>query len=322
MYIVTGGAGFIGSAFVSFLNHQKINDIIVVDEAGAASRENLKDKKFLEYVNKETLVSRLKGNGFAADIKAIIHMGANSYTTERDMDLLRRNNYEYTRDLAEHSLKNNIRFIYASSASVYGDGAKGFSDNDAMTAEYLPLNPYGQSKQLFDIHAIREGWQKNIAGLRFFNVYGPNEYHKIGQFSVAYKAYTQVKEEGCIKLFKSYRDGYGDGEQRRDFVYVKDCCEVMWWLINNPNANGILNIGYGKARSWNNLAHSVFNALNVPTKIEYVEMPLELRDHYQYFTEANISRLRSLGYANAMTSLEDGVHDYVQRYLEKNDQYY
>lgn len=322
MYIVTGGAGFIGSAFISFLNQMNITDIVVVDETVAANRENLSGKKFLEYVSKDALISKLNGGEFSIPVKAIVHMGANSYTTERNTDLLRRNNYEYTRDLAEYSLKNNIRFIYASSASVYGDGSKGFSDDDAATAGYTPLNPYGQSKQLFDNHAIREGWQKSIVGLRFFNVYGPNEYHKIGQFSVAYKAYTQAKEEGCIKLFKSYRDDYGDGEQKRDFVYVKDCCDVMWWLINNPSANGILNIGYGKARSWNDLARAVYSALNLPEAIEYIEMPVELRDHYQYFTEADITRLRKVGYNKPMTSLEDGVRDYVREYLENDNQYY
>jgi ADP-L-glycero-D-manno-heptose 6-epimerase len=322
MYIVTGGAGFIGSAFVAFLNEQGIEDIIIVDELADTLRwKNLVGKKFLSYYHKDNFLQALSKNEIIGTIKAIVHLGANSYTTERDMDQLYVNNFLYTKKLTEYALDKGIRFIYASSAAVYGDGEKGFSDSDQETQNFRPLNPYGYSKQLFDIHAIKEGWQKLIAGLRFFNVYGPNEYHKIGQFSVAYKAYTQAKHEGHIKLFKSYRPDYGDGEQKRDFVYVKDCCQVMWWLINNPNANGILNVGFGKARSWNDLALSVYKALGQTPNIEYVEMPEALINQYQYFTEANIERLRALGYKTALTSLEDGVKDYVQNYLEKPAQY-
>lgn len=322
MHIVTGGAGFIGSAFVSFLNEQGIDEIIVVDELGTGERwKNLTGKRFKEFYHKDLFLSALKSGKFGT-IDAIIHMGANSYTTERDVDLLYRVNFLYTRELAEYALEHGVRFIYASSAAVYGDGANGFSDDDQATPSYRPLNPYGYSKQLFDIHSINAGWKDKIAGLRFFNVYGPNEYHKIGQFSVAYKAYLQVKEEGLIKLFKSYRPDYHDGEQKRDFVYVKDCCAVMWWLLNNPQANGILNIGFGKARSWNDLANAVFAALKLGPKIEYVEMPDELRNQYQYYTEANITKLRSLGYKPEMTSLEAGVLEYVQRYLENPNRIY
>ena len=323
MYIVTGGAGFIGSAFVSFLNHKGISDIIIVDELGSGERwKNLVGKKFTSYIHKDDFFSALLAHEIIQPINAIIHLGANSYTTERDMDHLYRNNFDYTRKLAEFALDRGIRFIYASSAAVYGDGTRGFSDSDSETANFRPLNPYGYSKQLFDNHAIKEGWQKLITGLRFFNVYGPNEYHKTGQFSVAYKAYLQAKQEGLVKLFKSYRPDYRDGEQQRDFVYVKDCCEVIWWLINNPNANGILNIGFGTARSWNDLCNSVFSALGHKANIEYIEMPAELQGQYQYYTEANIERLRTLGYQGAMTSLEDGVKDYIQSYLEAQIQYY
>ena len=323
MYIVTGGAGFIGSAFVAYLNQRGIDDIIIVDELAATERwQNLVGKNYQRYYHKDEFLSVLHGHELIQPISAIIHMGANSYTTERDMDQLYNNNFLYTKELAEYALDKGIRFIYASSAAVYGDGSLGFSDADSETAKYRPLNPYGYSKQLFDIHAIREGWQKLITGLRFFNVYGPNEYHKTGQFSVAYKAYTQVKEEGVVKLFKSYRTDYGHGEQKRDFVYVKDCCDVIWWLLNNPNTNGILNIGYGKARSWNDLANAVYGALNLPAQIEYIEMPPALRGHYQYFTEANVERVRALGYNTPFTSLEDGIADYVQNYLEKSAQYW
>lgn len=323
MYIITGGAGFIGSAFVSFLNQKGISDITIVDELGSGERwKNLLGRKFISYIHKDDFFSALQNHQIVHPITAIVHLGANSYTTERDMDHLYRNNFEYTRKLAEFSLDRGIRFVYASSAAVYGDGSQGFSDSDTETEKFRPLNPYGYSKQLFDNHAIQEGWQKLIAGLRFFNVYGPNEYHKIGQFSVVYKAYQQAKHEGLVKLFKSYRPDYGDGEQKRDFVYVKDCCEVMWWLINNPQANGILNIGFGKARSWNNLANAVFSALGSKPQIEYVDMPPELQGQYQYFTEANIERLRAIGYKAPMTSLEDGVKEYVQSYLEAPIQYY
>jgi ADP-L-glycero-D-manno-heptose 6-epimerase len=323
MYIVTGGAGFIGSAFVSFLNQKGISDITIVDELGSEDRwKNLVGKKFSSYIHKDEFFPALQTHKITQPISAIIHMGASSYTTELNMDHLYRNNFDYTRKLAEFALDRGIRFIYASSAAVYGDGSRGFSDSDSETAQFRPLNPYGFSKQLFDNHAIKEGWQKLIAGLRFFNVYGPNEYHKTGQFSVAYKAYLQAKHEGVVKLFKSYRPDYRDGEQKRDFVYVKDCCEVIWWLINNPNANGILNIGFGKARSWNDLCNAVFAALGQEPKIEFIEMPAELRGHYQYYTEANIERLQALGYKGAMTSVEAGVKDYIQSYLEAQVQYY
>jgi ADP-L-glycero-D-manno-heptose 6-epimerase len=317
MYIITGGAGFIGSAMVAFLNQQGIKDIVVVDELGSTERwKNLVGKSFIKYIHKDELFPALHSDVLAQSISAIIHMGAHSYTTTRDMDLLFRDNIEYTIKLAEYALDRGIRFIYASSAAVYGNGLQGFSDADSLTEQNRPLNPYGFSKQLFDIHAIREGWTNSIAGLRFFNVYGPNEYHKLGQFSVAYKAYLQAKQEGVVKLFKSYRPDYKDGEQTRDFVYVRDCCEAMHWLIKNPDKNGIMNVGYGQARSWNDLAVSVFSALNRGPHIEYVEMPVELREHYQYVTQADLSKLRSLGYTRPMTSLEDGVKDYVQRYLE------
>lgn len=322
MYIVTGGAGFIGSAFVSFLNRQGISDIIIVDELGTTERwKNLLGKKFLAYYHKDSFIPALQNREITLPITAIIHLGANSYTTERDMDHLFRNNVEYTRLLAEYALNNGIRFIYASSAAVYGDGKSGFSDADDLTPTFRPLNPYGFSKQLFDIHAIREGWHRSIAGLRFFNVYGPNEYHKIGQFSVVYKAYQQAKHEKSVKLFKSYRSDYADGEQKRDFIYVNDCCEVIWWLINNPNANGILNIGSGSARSWNELARAVFAALGENPRIEYIDMPDDLRNQYQYFTEANPEKLRALGYTATATSLEDGVRQYVRDFLEQENQY-
>jgi ADP-L-glycero-D-manno-heptose 6-epimerase len=316
MYIITGGAGFIGSALVGMLNQGGVSDIIVVDDLGSTDRwKNLVGKTYLRYIHKDDLFSILSANELPSRVEGIVHMGAHSYTTTRDMDLLFRDNIEYSRRLAEYAIEKGIRFIYASSASVYGDGTLGFSDNDEKTALYRPLNPYGYSKQRFDIDVIRENWSSLIAGLRFFNVYGPNEYHKIGQFSVAYKAYLQAKQEGVVKLFKSYRPDFKDGQQTRDFVYVKDCCNVILWLLEHPEANGIFNVGYGKARSWNDLTESVFESLSKPKNIEYIDMPIELREHYQYVTEADISKLRAVGYERPMTSLEDGIKDYIQGYL-------
>lgn len=313
MIIVTGGAGFIGSAFVAKLNQQGISDIIIVDELDQSSKwRNLVGKRYLDYIHKDQLFSSGVLNG---DISAIVHMGACSSTTELDMDFLYRNNYLYTRMLAELCLERSIRFVYASSAATYGDGREGFNDDEAKLWSLKPINPYGYSKHIFDLWACERGLFSNLCGLKFFNVYGPNEHHKGEMQSVIAKSFNMIMHQGRVELFKSYRDGFRDGEQKRDFVYVKDCVEVMWWLLNTPTVNGIFNLGTGSARTWNDLMAAVFKACQKPLQIDYIEMPDKLRGQYQYYTEASMQKLRQAGCSVVFHSLEDGVADYVTQYL-------
>jgi ADP-L-glycero-D-manno-heptose 6-epimerase len=252
-------------------------------------------------------------------VEAIVHLGACSSTTERNVEFLLENNHEYTKSLAEFSIRHSVRFIYASSAATYGDGSLGYEDDESRLSELGPLNAYGFSKHIFDLWARKQGLFSHIAGLKFFNVYGPNEYYKDDMASVVWKAFTKIQESGSFSLFKSYRPEYKDGEQMRDFVYVKDCCDVMWWLLNNRTINGLFNIGSGKARSWNDLVGSVFRSLKRTTQIEYIEMPAHLRNQYQYFTEAPMAKLRSVGYEKVFYSLEDGIQDYIAQHLLKAD---
>lgn len=313
MIIVTGGAGFIGSAFVAKLNQQGIFDIVIVDELDQSSKwRNLVGKRYLEYIHKDQLFS---SGVLDREISAIVHMGACSATTELDMDFLYRNNFLYTRKLAELCLARNVRFIYASSAATYGDGAEGFDDDEAKLWGLKPINPYGYSKHIFDLWASERGLFNKLCGLKFFNVYGPNEHHKGEMRSVIAKSFDRVISLGRVELFKSHRDGYRDGEQKRDFVYVKDCVEVMWWLLNTPTANGLFNLGTGMARTWNDLMSAVFKACQKPAQIDYIDMPEKLRGQYQYFTEASMQKLRQAGCPVAFHSLEDGVADYVLQHL-------
>lgn len=316
MIIVTGGAGFIGSAFIWKLNSEGIGDILIVDRLGSTDKwKNLVNRRYADYIHKDTFLEKLDASNSYFNATAIIHMGACSSTTERDADYLIENNYRYSRILAEWSLANSIPFIYASSAATYGDGSHGFSD-DASTLEILqPLNMYAYSKHMFDLWASRNKVLNRITGLRFFNVFGPNEYHKGHMISMVYRAFQQIQESGSVKLFKSYRTEYRDGEQLRDFIYVKDCTEVMWWLFQNPQKTGILNLGTGQARTWNDLIRAVFSALGKETAIEYIEMPEHMRDRYQYFTEAPITGLREAGCTYSFHTLEDAVGDYVTTYL-------
>lgn len=315
MIVVTGGAGFIGSAVVAALNAAGETDIVIVDNLlESAKWKNLIGLKYRDYVHKSQFLARLASRELSK-VRAIVHMGACSSTTETDGDYLMANNYAYTRMLAEHALENGIRFIYASSAATYGGIEKGFDDDDATSLTLKPINRYGYSKQFFDEVAISKGWQKAIVGLKFFNVYGPNEYHKQDMSSVVYKAFHQISENGFLKLFKSHRAEFTDGEQKRDFVYIKDCVAVILQLIKNPQVNGIFNLGSGSARSWNDLAGAVFAALGRERNIEYIDMPQHLIGSYQYFTQANMQKLQSSGLPVQATSLEDGVRDYVQNYL-------
>ena len=320
MIIVTGGAGFIGSAFVWKLNQEGIDDILIVDRLGKTDKwKNLVNLRFVNYMHKDDFLELIYNDTVNFEVEAIIHMGACSSTTERNADYLWKNNNVYTGYLAEWAIERSIRFIYASSAATYGDGSLGFSDDHDKIKALKPINMYGYSKQVFDLRVLRHSWEDKIAGIKFFNVFGPNEYHKEDMTSVIFKAFHQIKETGTVKLFKSYLPKYPDGGQLRDFVYVKDCIDVMWWLFKNPDVNGIFNLGTGKARTWNDLIKAVFSAMKKTTNIEYIEMPEALRNQYQYFTEAKMDKLKAAGCPVAFSSLENSVQDYVVNYLQKSD---
>lgn len=323
MYVVTGGAGFIGSAFVWKLNQMGVSRIVIVDELGHDEKwKNLVRLRYEEYVHKDEFLKIVEAGRDPWGVRAVVHMGACSSTTETDADYLMGNNLRYSQALAKFCAEKRARFVNASSAATYGDGTLGFSDDVETMLRLKPLNMYGYSKQLFDLWAHRTGLLDHLASLKFFNVYGPNEYHKGDMMSVICKAHKQIGETGRLRLFKSYRPDYGPGEQKRDFIYVKDCLEVMWWLLENPRVNGVFNVGTGKARSWNDLARAVFAAMGREPDIEYIEMPEVIRDKYQYFTEAPMEKLRRAGYEREFTSLEDGARDYVQSYLEKPEQHF
>jgi ADP-L-glycero-D-manno-heptose 6-epimerase len=322
MIVVTGGAGFIGSAFVAKLNDEGHDAIIVVDELGRSEKwKNLVKRKFADYIHKDAFLEMIIGNRVPFPVEAVVHMGACSSTTEQDADYLIKNNFHYTCLLADWALAHGVRFVYASSAATYGDGDCGFSDDDQQTRELQPINMYGYSKQLFDLRVLREGLQDRVAGIKFFNVFGPNEYHKGEMTSVVFKAFHQIRETGKVRLFKSYRPEYGDGGQKRDFVYIRDCVEILWWLLNHREANGIFNLGTGQARTWNDLIRAVFAALERPVGIDYIEMPEVLREQYQYFTEARMDKLRAADCPVRFRPLEDAVGDYVKNHLLKADSY-
>ncbi|MDI6742749.1 MAG: ADP-glyceromanno-heptose 6-epimerase [Smithella sp.] len=320
MIIVTGGAGFIGSAFIWKLNQEGRDDIVIVDQLGTDDKwKNLVNLRFIDYIHKDDFLEMVDTDTVPFKVDALIHMGACSSTTERDADYLWHNNYVYTKLLAEWAIERNIRFIYASSAATYGDGTQGFSDEHIIIKDLKPINMYGYSKQIFDLWVLRNSLEKKIAGIKFFNVFGPNEYHKGDMSSVIFKAFHQIKETGKVKLFKSYKKDYKDGGQMRDFVYIKDCVNAMWWLLKNPKVNGIFNLGTGKARTWNDLIKAVFAAMKKKTNIEYIAMPEALRNQYQYFTEAQMSKLTKAGCPVKFSSLEDSVRDYVVNYLQNTD---
>jgi ADP-L-glycero-D-manno-heptose 6-epimerase len=315
MIVITGGAGFIGSAIAWRINNQGKDDIIIVDELGHTEKwKNLVTLNYQDFINKDEFIKQIE-SGVKLGIEAIIHMGANSSTTEKDADYLINNNYEYTKKLAKYCVENNIRFIYASSAATYGDGSLGFNDEEKICQSLRPLNMYGYSKNLFDVWAIKYGIIDKIVGLKYFNVFGPNEYHKSDMRSVVHKAFEQIKSTGKVELFKSRNPNYKDGEQKRDFIYVKDAVDMTLFFLKKKNKNGIYNIGSGKARTWNDLVTAIFKALNKPVKIEYIELPEYLVEKYQYFTEARIDKIKKAGYPHPITSLEDGVTDYVKSFL-------
>ncbi len=314
--LVTGGAGFIGSVLVWEINRRGCSQVAIADFSGQREKcANLAGLRHMEIIEPAELPARL-ASGSMGKLDCIFHLGACSSTTETNEKYLRENNYEYSRTLAEWALGAGVRFVYASSAATYGDGSAGMDDSDPGQLERLrPLNLYGQSKQWMDLHALREGWLDRIVGLKYFNVFGPNENHKGDMRSLVCKSYAEALKTGVIHLFKSYRPQYRDGEQRRDFLYVKDAVAMTLHLAANPAANGIFNIGSGVARTWNDLARAVFAALGREPRIEYIDMPESIRDKYQYFTQADVHKLLASGYDSPITSLEDAVRDYVVNYL-------
>lgn len=323
MIIVTGGAGFIGSALVWKLNQTGISDIVIVDNLQTDDKyKNLIPLKFLDVFNKEDF-GEMVANGFfdKHKVETLYHLGACSSTTMLDVNYLMRNNYEYTKFLCDKCLDKDIRFVYASSAATYGDGSNGYKDDESMLGSLRPLNPYGYSKHIFDQWAQTNGLFNQIAGLKYFNVFGPNEYHKGDMRSIVNKVFYQIKDSGKARLFKSYSNQYPDGGQRRDFIYVKDAVDMTLFIGQNKIINGIFNIGTGKATSFNDFIKPVFKALDLPENIDYFDMPEHLQNRYQDFTQADMTKLRSAGYAASPTSIADAVSDYVSNYLNKDFQF-
>jgi ADP-L-glycero-D-manno-heptose 6-epimerase len=318
LIILTGGAGFIGSCWLMKLNQLGYHHILVVDEDDSVVKmNNLTNKTYTDFIDKTDFIKEIKTGDYPEDVAAIFHIGACSSTMETDVDFLSDNNTEYSKILAQWALRDNILFYYASSAATYGDGSQGYSDDEVEIPGLKPLNLYGQSKQLFDLWLLENNLTDKIVGFKYFNVYGPNEYHKGEMKSLVVKAYQQIKNDGQIRLFKSYRPEYQAGEQKRDFVYIKDVIELMAKFFHQPQIKGIYNIGTGQARSWNDLAKAIFAALKLKPMIEYIEMPEQIKDKYQYFTQADISKLQKAGIKHQFMTLEEAVADYVQNYLEK-----
>jgi len=363
-YIVTGGAGFIGSRLVAALNRRGSEDILIVDSpVHPAQERNLAALRFKARMGIDEFRAAIHA-GSVPPAKTIFHLGACSSTTETDAAYLADNNTYYTRELCRRALAQGARFIYASSAATYGDGSRGFSDDDAVTAILQPLNPYARSKQAFDLTALRAGWLRQIAGLKYFNVYGPGEDHKGAMRSVVHQAFHQIRETGRLQLFQSHRPDIRDGEQRRDFVFVEDAVAVTLFFHDHPEVSGLFNCGTGQARTWLDLGRAVFAAmgqtrvcigragppdpplscsteaspllasagggsggpalpmqhactgLQMRPQIDFVEMPMAIRERYQYHTEADLTKLRAAGCHHAFVSLEDGVREYVQGYLQ------
>jgi len=312
MIVVTGGAGFIGSCILARLNAMGHEDIIVVDHLSDSSKkENLKGKKYVSYVDKEDFLKDVIAEKVDPSIDCVIHMGACSSTILSDEEYYERNNFEYTRDLAKWALSRGVRFIYASSAATYGSGENGYKDDEKTIRECNPLNFYGESKKKFDEWVFDNDASDKVVGLKFFNVFGPNEYHKGEMRSVLNKAYDCVTREGKMVLFKSHKSEYADGEQKRDFIYIKDAVDITIFFFENPQINGIFNVGTGKARTWNDLAYALFDAVGKMPDITYIDMPDEIKSQYQYFTEADMTKLRAIGYKKSFIELEDSVKDYV-----------
>lgn len=318
MILLTGGAGFIGSCFLWKLNQEGIDNILVVDDLRNKKdkEKNLQGKKFKDYIHKDEFLKKIEKNKFSVP-EFVIHMGACSSTTLVDEEYFKKNNLEYSKTLALWAFRHGAAFQYASSAATYGSGEFGYDDSNEITRKLQPLNFYGKYKQLFDLWILDNGFENKSIGIKFFNVFGPNEYHKGEMMSVICKKFKLLKDEGRITLFKSYKNSYDDGEQKRDFVYVKDAVEVMYYFFLHPDKTGIFNLGTGYARSWNDVARAMFAALDKESRIDYVEMPEELRSKYQYFTQAKMDKVREAGCECQFRPLEDSVKDYIT-YLDSH----
>jgi ADP-L-glycero-D-manno-heptose 6-epimerase len=315
MIVITGAAGFIGSCLVNKLNNKGIRDIVVVDDFfNATKNKNLSNKIFLKQVPRDQFFDWLDNNYSAVDF--IYHIGARTDTTEFDKKIFDKLNLNYTKSVWSHCVKYKIPLVYASSAATYGMGENGYSDDHSLVKKLKPLNPYGESKNDFDIWALHQK-QKPIywAGLKFFNVYGPNEYHKGRMASVIWHAFRQISETGKMKLFRSHKAEYEDGKQLRDFIYVKDVVDVLYFLMNHRVDSGIYNLGTGEARTFLDLATATFNAMDTKPQIEFIDTPVDIRDKYQYFTEAKMNKLIKAGYSEPFYSLEEGIEEYVNEFL-------
>ncbi len=326
--VVTGAAGFIGSVFVQYLNEQGLDQLLIVDDFGVESkRKNWESKKFIKAIERQAFLAQLEMDELAIDL--IVHLGARTDTTEFNYAIHEALNVEYSKAIWQYATRKNIPLIYASSAATYGAGEHGYEDSHAILDQLTPLNPYGVSKNEFDKWAIAQtSTPPSWTGLKFFNVYGPNEGHKGRMASVIFHAFNQIKASGLVKLFRSHRTDYKDGQQLRDFIYVKDLVSVIGWMLHHMYAqqwdaskNGLYNLGTGKARSFYDLASNTFTAQGLEPNIEFVDMPEDIRDTYQYFTEANMAKLRLAGYDKPFSTLEEGVQDYVANYLMPGKQY-
>jgi ADP-L-glycero-D-manno-heptose 6-epimerase len=311
-HIITGAAGFIGRNLVAELNNRGFRDLLLVDELGTTEKwKNLVGLQYEDIWDPETFRQAILEGVEPGDTRAVIHLGACSATTETDADYLLDNNYRTTRDICEWCLEKEVRFVYASSAATYGNGDQGYCDADSVTPSLEPLNMYGYSKHMFDLWALKNNLFDRIAGLKYFNVYGPYEDHKGDMRSVVYKAYEQIQESGQVNLFRSHRPDYEDGKQLRDFVFVKDAVDLTLWLAEADRPSGLFNCGTGQARSWLDLTQAVFQALEKEPNIDFIDMPAHLQPKYQYFTQADDRKLKSIGYPNPFTPLEKGVAETV-----------
>lgn len=313
--LVTGAAGFIGSCMVGYLNRKGYYNIIIVDEFDDENKKaNYGDKKIIARIDRNELFDWLSNHPMKIDF--IFHLGARTDTTEFDYTILEKLNVDYSKKIWNYCVENNIPLVYASSAATYGDGELGYKDDHDSPYKLNPLNPYGRSKNEFDKWILKEKRQPPFwAGLKFFNVYGPNEYHKGRMASVIFHSFNQIKSSGKVKLFKSHKPEYKDGEQLRDFVYVKDVVDICYWLMNKKPASGLYNLGTGKARTFKDLVTAIFKSLDKEPVIEFTDTPLDIRDKYQYFTEADMNKLRNVGYKKDFYSLEEGVETYVKNFL-------
>ena len=319
MIVITGASGFIGSVVLGYFNQKGRMDILAVDEFDNSLKwRNLSAKKFVDFIDKEEFLTKL--NDYK-DITSIIHLGANTDTTVSDLKTLMTSNFEYSKRLFSFAADNNIPFIYASSAATYGDGSNGYMDDEGNLFKLRPLNAYGFTKQLFDQWVLLSCKRPYFwAGLKFFNVYGPNEYHKGKMASMVYQAYCQLVKNKKIKLFKSYDNKYAHGEQKRDFIYVFDVAKIIYYFYKHHGISGIYNVGAGNAESFNTLAYLLIKHSKIKGEIEYIDMPTNIRDKYQYYTEASVKKIVKSGFDKSLYSIEDGIKEYVEQYLKMEDQ--